>query len=170
MDEDFRKPYEYEEEKRGFILLFVIMLLIIDTLQSISFSVQLYNYYKNIPFLCIGITVLGILSILYTIYIAAISYKLKKTMVTEAKRYLIIRAVFSSGSYIILYFNIIKNENLVGNGIDQYKTFVEMLLWELIIPLAYILFFSIGWYLYFVKSKRCKRLEKMTEGQDVLQY
>ncbi|MBH1940295.1 hypothetical protein I5677_05220 [Mobilitalea sibirica] len=160
MDEEFRKPYEYNEEKRGFILLFVIMILLIDILQILSFNSQIYEIFKSVPVLAIGFMVMGILFILFTVFTAATCFMLRRNMVIISKNYLIVRAVFSTISVLIIYIHRINNENLIGGGVDQYQTNGEMLMGELIIPLSYVLVFSIVWYLYFLRSKRCKEISK----------
>ncbi|MDF2943633.1 MAG: hypothetical protein K0S01_2491 [Herbinix sp.] len=157
MDE-FRKPYEYEEEKRGVILLFVIMLISVDIFLTLSYTVQVYGILKHIPTLGIGFMVIGILFILFILFTAITCYKLKKNMVTIAKTYLIVRAVFTICSLLIVFFNSFSNESMIGNGTKQYRTVNELIFTVLLAPLAYDLVFSIAWYLYFLKSKRCKEL------------
>lgn len=156
MDEEFRRPYEYSEEKRGFILLFVILLLVIDTLQTFSFTTQIYVAYKEIPIIKLLIVVLCILSILYMLYTAINSYKMTTNMVSIAKTYLILRVLYSVSCIIIIYLYTIKHKNLIGEGVEQYRTYGQMVVGELVVPIAYVLSFSIGWYLYFVLSKRVR--------------
>lgn len=159
MDE-FRKPFEYEEEKRGFILVFIFMLIIVDVIQTLSLTTQVYKIFKQNSVLKNGFMVAGVLFLLYVLYTAITCYRLSKNMVTIAKSYLIVRVIFSALLVVIVYINAIKNENLIGNGIQQYKTEAQMVLEELLIPLGYVFVFSIIWYVYFLKSKRCKEFLK----------
>lgn len=158
MSSEFRKPYEYEEEKKGLIILFIAMILAIDILQTLSFATQEYMYFRHIPVFGIGFLVLGGLFITYIIYIAVTVFRMKENFANRAKRYIIIRTVFSLCNYIIIFLNIIKNENLIGDSIDQYPTYREMIIGELIVPLLYILSFSLIWYLYFTYSRRCRNV------------
>lgn len=165
MDEEFRKPYEYEEEKRGLILLFAMMIIVIDILPTLSFIARLYDAFSHIRALGIGLVVIGILFILYTVFTAAVCITLNKKLVTLAKLYLIIQAVYTAACYVILFFYSLENENMIGTGPDQYQTFGEMLTWELLSPLVYIAVFTVGWFLYFIKSKRCKEFLKNKAGR-----
>lgn len=160
MDEDFRKPYEYSEEKRGFILLFVITLIVIDTLQTISFTTQIYEAYKGIPVIRSVNLGLCILSILFMLYTAIISFKMTANMVIIAKIYLILRVLYSVYCIIILYIYSINHRNLIGEGVEQYRTVGQMVVGEVGVPIAYVLAFSIVWYLYFLLSKRVRELGK----------
>jgi hypothetical protein len=149
MDE-FRKPYEYTEEKRGFILLFIIMLLTIDILQAPLYIVQGYGSFKHIPVLSISFAVVSILYLLFLLFTAMTCYKMKKNLVAVSKAYLIVRTIFLVSCVIILFINV--------SNIKDYETAVEYYFRELIAPLAFELVLSIGWYLYFLKSKRCREL------------
>lgn len=160
MDSEFRKPYEYQEDNRGLILLFIIMILVIDILQTLSFASQEYKYLRHIPVLGIGLLISGLIYIIYIIYTVVTVYRMKENFVSSAKRYIIIRTIFSVCNYIIIFFNMWKNDNLIGNSIDQYPTLGKMIVGELIIPLIYMLSFSIVWYLYFTFSKRCRNAKK----------
>ncbi len=158
MDEEFRKPYEYEEEKKGFLLLFVIMILVTVILQTLSFISRFYDAYQQVPVLRNVLMILGILCILFTIFTAILCFTLNKQLVAISKLYLIIQAVFSIVCYLLLFIDRVRNEQLVGTGQAQYKSFGEMLSWELLFPITYIAVFTVAWYLYFIKSKRCKEI------------
>ncbi len=160
MDQEFRKPFEYEEEKRGLLLLFVIMILVIDILPTLSFMARFYEAFKENVLLRTVLIAICILFILYTVVTAVICFTLNKNTVTWSKLYLIIQAVFSAACYTILFFTIADYENMIGIGTIQYKSFIEMLSWELLFPFAYIVVFTVAWYMYFIKSKRCKEFLK----------
>lgn len=167
MDEDFRKPYEYKEYRRGLITLFIVMILVMDIMQTLSFATLENKYLGNMPVLGIIFWIMGILYIIYIIYTAVIVYKLKDNFVASAKRYIVIRSVYSVCNYLIIFFNIIKTESLVGDSTDQYSTYGKMIVEELVIPLFYILSFSIVWFLYFTFSKRCKNWKKIKDQYDI---
>lgn len=157
MDE-FRKPFEYEEEKKGAILFFIILILSIDTFLTVSFTYQVYDILKHIPVLAIGYVVIGTLFGLFILITTVICFKLRKNMVAVAKRYLFIRVVFMVCSNIIIFINAVNDKSLIGNGLLHYRNVTELIFVVLIGPLAYTLIFSAGWYLYFVKSKRCREI------------
>jgi membrane protein YdbS with pleckstrin-like domain len=156
MDNEFRKPYEYEEDKRGFILLFIVMVLPIDVLQTLSFASQEVKYLGHIKMLSFIFYAMAVLFIAYLVYTVIIVYRMEKRFALAAKRYLLVRTLFSVGNYLIVFFSMLKYENLIGKAEDQYLTTVSMLFWELVIPLCYIISFSLIWYLYFTFSKKCR--------------
>lgn len=160
MDE-FRKPYEYEEEKiGGFLLIFVAMLVTADLFFSLALSVQGYNAIKHIPVAGIVFLVLSVLFILFILFTAVSCYKLKKNAVKISKTYLITRTIFTVIGLILIFFADYNNKNLIGVGSSQYKSQSELTLIVLILPMLYTLTFSIGWYLYFLKSKKCKEIAR----------
>jgi phosphoglycerol transferase MdoB-like AlkP superfamily enzyme len=158
MDEEFRKPYEYHEEKRGFILVFILTLITFDILQTLSLSAQVNEVFKAVPVFRIFFLILSISFVIFTIYTAMNCYRLKKNLVKMSKLYLIVRAIISTCYVVIIYVYRSSREHLVGNGQQQYQTVNAMVMGELIIPLAYVVGFSVIWYVYFTLSKRCKKL------------
>jgi hypothetical protein len=160
MDDEFRKPYEYKEEKRGFILVFILSLITFDILQTLSLSAQVNEVFKATPVLRIFCMVVSTAFIVFTFYTAIICYRLKKNLVQLSKLYLIVRVVISSVYVIIIYVYRMTHEHLVGDGIHQYHTVNLMVVGELIIPLAYVMVFSAIWLVYFTLSKRCRELVK----------
>lgn len=156
----FGKQYEYTEEKRGLILLFIIMLFSIDSFLAISYTVQVHGFLKRIPVLATGVWVIGILFGLFILYTAITCYKLKRNMVAISKAYLIVRAIFMTICIIIIYLNLVNDKSMIANGARQYKNLAELNFMVLIMPIAYHLVFSGGWYLYFLKSQRCKEIGK----------
>jgi hypothetical protein len=162
MDEDFRKPYEYNEEKRGFILVFILTLITFDILQTLSLSAQVNEAFKAISVLRVCFLALSVIFVIYTFYTAIICYRLKKNLVSLSKIYLIVRAIISTGYVIIIYVYRTSSVHLVGDGKNQYPSVKAMVIGELIIPLAYVMAFSIIWYIYFTVSKRCKKLVKLS--------
>lgn len=159
MDSEYRKPYEYEEEKRGLIILFISMILAIDTLQTLSFATQADMYVGHIWVLGNILFIMAAIFILYSIYTAVVVFRMKANFVVAAKRYIIIRSIFSLFYFFLVFFNRLKHENLIGKSQDQYMSVFSMLYLELFMPLFFILFFSITWYLYFTYSKRCRNIK-----------
>ena len=160
MDSEFRKPYEYEEEKRGLIVLFVVTILAIDILQTLYFAAQEYKYLGHIPILGGTFLIIGSLFIIYIIYTAVVVFRMKDNFVFKAKQYVVIRVIYSVINFLIVFYNIVTKEELIGDSQDQYLEFGRMLLVELVVPLIFIISFSLVWFLYFTYSRRCRRKGK----------
>jgi hypothetical protein len=153
--DDFRKSFEYEEDKKGAILYFVIMLIIVDIFMLIIFGVRICEFLKQIPPVNIGFVAICILYLLFLLFTAMTCYKLKKNFVTISKKYLAVRTIFMTSCILILGVHNINNKNIIGLG-KQYSNTAQFIFWEVIVQLLFMLIFSGGWYLYFLKSKRCK--------------
>lgn len=165
MDEEFRKPFEYNEEKRGFILVFVLTLITFDILQTLSLSAQVNEAFKSEPIIRVCFLVISAMFVMYTFYTAINCYRLMKNLVRRSKVYLIVRTMISTCYVVIIYIYRTTNEHLVGNGQKQYQSVNEMVIGELAIPLAYIMVFSTIWYVYFTFSKRCKKLVSYNKSE-----
>lgn len=159
MDNDFRKPYEYDDDERGLILVFVIMILAIDILMTIYSASRFYLKFEQPIALRIVAIVTTVLFLIYIIATAVTCYKMKKNLVTTAKRYLIVRTALSICYLAVLFVKNISDRRLVGGKADQYRSMSEMVTWELIVPLSYTFLFILFWYRYFTKSKRFRRSE-----------
>ena len=157
MNNEFSKPYEYEDEKRGLLVLFISMILSVDSIQTIFLATQNDKYIGDIPFLKVILYILVGLFLLFIIYTSISVYRMKSNFVTVAKRYIIIRTILLLIGSLIVFLNRIKYEDLVGKHPGQYLTKGSMLYIELFMPLFFILVFSLAWYLYFTCSKRCRK-------------
>lgn len=156
MPNEFRKPYEYKEDKRGLIILFISMILSIDTLQTIFLVAQNDKYPGDIPFLRSTSLIIAGAFILYTIYTSIIVYRMKNNFVVKAKRYIIIRTFLFLISFLFIFLNRLKYEELILDEHGQYLSKDTILYLEFFIPLFFIMIFSVIWYLYFTYSKRCQ--------------
>lgn len=159
MRDEFKKPYEYEEEKRGLIIVFISMILSIDTLSVIFFVAQI-NIYLDIPILRVVSFVMAGVYILYTIYTSIKVHRMKSNFVVVAKRYIVIRTILFLISHFLIFLDRIKHEDLIGKGTNQYLTKGAMLYMELFMPMFFVLTFSVAWYLYFTFSKRSRNISK----------
>ncbi len=157
--DDFRRPYEFNEEKRGIILLYIILLLSVETFMAFSYLVQVTRIYSGSAF-SYGFMAIGVLYIAFLLFTVIICYKLKYYMVTVSKIYLMVRAIYMVFCITIIYVNASKNESLIANGPRGFKSTGELMFTVLIGPLSYVLIFSVIWYLYFTKSQRCKEISK----------
>lgn len=155
--EEARKPFEYDDDKKGALLFFIIMLISADILIPILFMLQVGNVLEQNAVISISFKAISILYFLFLLFTAFTCIKPRKNFVHISKIYLIIRTVFMIGCTFILCFHNISDKSLIGKG-KQYSTTTEFILWEVLFRLAYVLITSGGWYLYFLKSKKCKEL------------
>lgn len=155
--EEARKPFEYDEEKRGAILYFVAMVITVDVLGAIICIMQTDDIIKQTIVLNIGMKATGILFILFIPFVAVTCYKLKQNLVRISKIYLIARTIYMSVSVLIMYFHNMSDKTLIGEG-KKYETFGEFTSTELLFPLGCVVLTSAAWFLYFIKSRRCKEI------------
>lgn len=158
MDE-FRKEYEYEDEKiSGFLLIFVMWLASLDLFLSIMLIVRGVVISSKTPVFGQFFLVFGILFIGLLITTGIMCYKTMKNFVNIAKIFLIVRLVFAALCLSVVYIYTINDTNLIGIGTGQYKSIFEMTMVVLVYPAAYYVLFSVLWFLYFLKSKKCALL------------
>ena len=167
MDE-FRKPYEYEEERvGGFLLFFIIMLLSTDILVTLPLVIQGYGVVvKQIPAAGAVFLVLSVLFLICIIFTVVSCFKLLKSMIVISKTYLVTRAAFMLFCLFIIYLNNLSDVSLIGVGANQFDTVLELTLVLLVFPAVYVLIFSAVWFLYFMKSKRCVELVRKSENKN----
>jgi hypothetical protein len=156
--EDFRKPFDYEEERgvAGWILFFASMAVILDGFIGFSVWAEGYYYLHQLPFLA---TLYWICSLLFILLIGGICltlYKIPRFALKTVYTYLIYRVVFLSIAFIMIYIYRRGNPNIIGPDINQFSNMWQLTLNSIVIPLPYTLLFSLVWYLYFQRSKRVR--------------
>ncbi len=165
MDDEFRKPYEYEEERIGGLLLFfVIMLVAVDLSLTVALVYQGYNAMKHLPAISVTFLVVSPLYAAFLLYTVVVCYKTKKSMIKVSKVFLVVRAIFTTLCLVIIYLNNLADPSAVGTGNNQFKSVFELTMIVFVLPLVYMLFFSGIWYLYFSKSKKCAELVKSKDA------
>jgi hypothetical protein len=165
MDDEFRKPYEYEEERiGGFLLFFVIMLVAVDSFITVALVYQGYLALMLMPAISIAFLVVSALYALTLLSTVVLCYKTKKSMIKVSKAFLIIRAVFTTLCLVIIYQNVLADPGAVGTGANQFSSVFELTMIVFVLPLIYMLSFSGIWYLYFSKSKKCAELVKAKQA------
>lgn len=162
---EFRKPYEYEDEDSGgWLLVFTIMLITADLLFAIILTIQGNLALKSIPGARIVFPVISALFMLFIAFTAFVCRRIKKLTVKISKVYLIVRLLYTTAGIMIIYITSLSDKTVLGSGLGQFRTKSDMLIMVLIIPMIYTLCFSAGWFLYFMKSKRCMGLNKVKQG------
>lgn len=168
MDE-FKKPYEYEEERiGGFLLFFVILLLSVDSFFTLSLVVQGFSIANRIPAAGIVFLIFGIVYGLFLFYTAATCYRAKTHMIKLSKAFLCIRAFFTLFLMTMIYLNALGDKGMIGNGRSQYQSVEELTLIVFVLPAIYTILFSTGWFIYFIKSKKCADMVKASSSQTSL--
>jgi hypothetical protein len=163
--DDFKKPYEYEEEKKGFILAFVIMLIAFDMPISLFHIVQAYNIINRVSAFGTVFLIICILFLIFLLLTSVFCYRLWKNMVTIAKTYLIVDAVFTTFcTFTIFIYNLGIKGQIGKNG--QYTSVFAMTAVLLIMPLVILFGFCGGWYLYFTRSKKIKEFVNKSSKND----
>jgi hypothetical protein len=157
MDE-FKKPYEYQDEPfiSGFLSVFTLSLLL-EVCYGIIVAVQLDKAFGSIPVLGKILLAASILFILLVIFTCFSMYKIRRHAVSIAKTYLIIRSVFLTIAAVMIFIHTLNDKRAIGPGPEQFYTFGQMITTVLINPMVYILVYGITWYIYFCKSKRVRR-------------
>lgn len=160
MEDEFKRPYEYDEnpEKRGFMIFFILMILVIDTFLSAAYMVQVNNIFKDVIFLKISFLALSGLFVVFLLFTVIACIRLSKHFVAISKLYLKIRIVYMCIAMLILFFTILSGHDIAGSNYGYIKSTGKILLTFLIIPLLYNLSFYFAWNVYFKKSKRCMEL------------
>jgi hypothetical protein len=160
---EFRKPYEYEEEKGigGFLMVFFVMLLSVEVLLALMILVQGYAVLKAVQYLGPAFGVLGIGYLIFLLFTCIALKRRSRYAVTISKILLMVRVIFVTPVYILLFATFSRNPGIVS-GFRSRSDIVRI---GLIVPLAYILSFSGLWYWYFSSSKRVKQFVQTASAQ-----
>ena len=158
MLDEFRKPYEYEEETGVIwpIRIFCILLTSIEVFLGVVFIFQLNDYLANIS---IARTIARVMTLLFVVYISVtiiFLFKLNKYALTIAKSYLIARLFYLIPSIVVTFIYTLNDETKIGAGYGKFESKTDIISMVLITPLIYSFLFSISWYIYFKKSKKIK--------------
>ena len=165
MDE-FRKPYEYEEDKpvAGFILGFCVMLISSELPIGFTEVFQGANMLHPMPIWHTLYLIFGYAFLFFIGFTCFSFYRLRRFATTIAKIYLVYRFIFLTFATFLIYHFRLLDKNAIGPRISQFKDMDTLIQNCLIIPLIYIIGFSF-WYLYFLRSKRVKLYEKNAISQ-----
>ena len=156
---EFRKPYEYMEEKgiSGFLLLYFLMLLAVETVLGVitlSYGYDLLSGNRVLGAIIIGMSAFYIL---FSLFSSIVLKKLKKFAVKVSKVFLVFRVV-----YLIPYL-ILNTISQIGaipydREHEMYSTMLGNIIVTSVISLLLIVAFSIGWYIYLNRSKKVREL------------
>lgn len=158
MDE-FRRPYEYDDEKgvSGVLLIYFVMLIAEETLLgliSLSFGYNMLAENRVLGMIAMGISVLYVL---FAVYSAIVLKQLKKYAVKVSKVFLVFRFIYMMPYLIVNTISRIR-EIPYEKGFEMYDAMHRSIIVSLIISIAFVIAFSVGWYLYLNKSKKVREL------------
>lgn len=158
MLDEFRKPYEYEDETGVIwpVRIFCIILLSVEMFLSIICIFQLNEVLGGVPIaraIARGFTILFVVYIIVTLIFLL---KVEKHALKIAKSYLVARLFYLIPSIIVIFSYTINDKNAIGFGYGKFQSVNNIIVMLLVTPLLYVLLFSISWYMYFTKSKRIK--------------
>lgn len=158
MDE-FRKPYEYMEEKgiSGFLLLYFLMLLAVETVLGVItlyFGYDLLSGNRVLGAIIIGMSAFYIL---FSLFSSIVLKKLKKFAVKVSKVFLVFRVV-----YLIPYL-ILNTISQIGaipydREHEMYSKMLGSIILTSVISLLLVVAFSVGWYIYLNRSRKVREL------------
>ena len=153
---DFRKPFEYEEEKgpTGFLMLYVIMVVVGEILLGATTMFQCQRALRGVP--SAGASVIGAGSA-YLLLIIASAAALRKSFrlgVILSKVFLILRVLLLVPAYVFLFVSPLR---LPIIALDLESP-AALFMIHLAVPIAYVAVFSAAWYAYFLMSKRVRKM------------
>lgn len=155
MDES-RIINEYEKGVTGPIIFFIATLLLFEPIYGIFIVFQTARAFSEVPFIGNIYLFCGIGYLLSIPFTCFCFYKMPRYAVKVAKIFLVFRLLFLTLSIIINFNYTLHDKNAFGPRTFQFYTMQEMVIQVLLIRVAYVLVFSIGWYIFLIKSKTVK--------------
>lgn len=158
MDE-FRKPYEYMEEKgiSGFLLLLFFMLITAEPLFGVFAAYFGYYSMEKFGILRICFFCAAIIYILFSVFTAVAVRKKFGSAVAITKVFLVYRLVFLIPYLCLNVYQQIKEIPYEKTYIEYSKLY-DSIVTSFVINIAYVVVFSVAWYLYLKKSKKVGEL------------
>jgi hypothetical protein len=154
---EFKKPFEYEDEKgiSGILLILFFMLISVEPLLGIASAFIWKNAFAGSDTLLTLFIGLSVLFILFS-FIAGIALKkAARHAVLLVKAYLVYRFL-----YLLLtaYVSMKTQADVIPYAKDfpDYAVMYNSLLTSFLISILYVVVFSVGWYIYLVRSKRVR--------------
>ena len=161
---EFLKPYEYLDEEgkvSGLLLTFAIMLIFCDMFFAVSAFTQVLGILRNNSVATMIYQWSGWIFMALIVFTCAAIFMLRKYSALVAKTYLLIRLIFFFYSNLFIFNFRFHDPHSIGIHISQFLS-MQDLIWKcLIIPMIYVILFSVGWYLYFNRSKRTNKYAQL---------
>jgi hypothetical protein len=159
----FRKSYEYEEEKGigGLLMLFFVMLLSVEVLLALLILVQGYAALKTVPYLGPAFLVLGTGYLVFILFTCIALKRMSRYAVRISRIFLAARVLFLTPVYLRLYIAFSQDPRIVS----EFRSQSDIVFFGLVVPLAYILLFSGLWYWYFSSSRRVRQFTQTASAE-----
>jgi hypothetical protein len=160
---EFRKPYEYEEEKGigGLLMLFFVMLLSVEVLLALAILIQGYAILKSMRYLGPAFLVLGTAYLALVLFTCVTLKRTSRYAVAASKILLLARVLFLTPAAVLVFTTLSRNPRIVS----EFRSRGDLVLVGLVVPLVYILLFSGLWYWYFSRSRRVMRFARPPSGK-----
>jgi hypothetical protein len=152
---EFRKSYEYEEEKgiAGLLMLFFVMLVSVEVLLALLILVQGYAVLKAVPYLGPAFLVLGTGYLVFILFTCISLRRMSRYAVRISRILLAARVLFLAPVYLRLYATFSRDPGIVSG----FRSHRDIVLIGLVVPLACILLFSGLWSWYLSSSRRVRQ-------------
>ena len=157
MDE-FRKSFEYFEEKGvgGILLILFLMLISLEPFIGILSAAAGYNAFPDSKVFTL-ILISAAVYILLALFSGIVLKKLRSYAVAAIKVFLVYRMVFLAPILIInMRFQI--GTIPYAKTFSQYSIEYNSAISSFAVSIAYAVIFSIGWYIYLNQSKKVHEL------------
>ena len=158
MDE-FKKPYEYFEEKGvgGLLLILFFMLISLEPFLGILSVAVGYNAYPDSKVFIPVFVTLSAVYITFALFSGIVLKKLYSFAVVATKVFLVYRLIYLVPILIInMRFQVatIPFEKTYSKYAIEYNSIMT----SFVISMSYAVIFSIGWFIYLVMSKKVQEL------------
>lgn len=157
--DDYQKLYDDEDEKgvTGFVIFFIATLMLFEPIGGIIVMFQTVKAFSSMPLIGNIYKFCGIGYLLFIFFTCICFYKLPKQAVKVAKSFLITRFIFLMLSIIINFNYTLHDQNAIGVRFNQFASVQDLVIRNLLIPVAYVSIFSICWYIFMIKSKTIRQ-------------
>ena len=153
--DNLRRLYESTDDRgvTGFLFVFVVMLILIEPLYAFIFMYQTGRAFAASPWAA-HLYQLGVIGFLFFNFFTVFClYKLPRHAVKVAKWFLTVRFLFLTFSIISNFLFTLHDPNAIGVRPYQFSSIPDLVIKIVVIPAVYVSVFSIGWYLFLLKSK-----------------
>lgn len=160
---EFRKSYEYEEEKGigGLLMLFFVLLVSVEVLLALMILIQGWAVLKAVPYLGPAFLVLASGYLVFILFTCIALKRMSRSAVRISRIFLVARVLFLTPVYLRLFAAFSRDPRIVAG----FRSESELVLVGLVVPLAYIVSFSGLWYWYFSSSRRVRQFAQAASAR-----
>jgi len=160
---EFRKPFEYVEEKGlgGLLLFLFVMLPSVEVPLTLAVTIQAYSLLGGVPCLGPAVLAIGIATLAFLLVAAIALRRLSRHAIGIAKSFLVVRALVLAPAFVLIFSRFSTNPRMLS----WFRTRGNLVAFGLVIPLAYAVLFSGLWFAYLARSRRVRQLEQTLADQ-----